>query len=236
VLSERTREFLDVTFALWDSWEADALVFDVANARFTDPAKVRRIDHAGVFFKVEGPLNSPRPPQGRPVIVQTDTTRDGLELAAATADMFIIRPLTMAEAVETAGAAKARAGALGRTVIVLADLMPVLDLAGESAVSRLGALEALAPPRSPDLVAPFTFTGAAADLAELMETWVKAGACDGFNLMPATYPDDLEAFVETVIPELRRRDLTPAGYAGSTLRENVGLAQPISRHAVGAHG
>jgi len=203
MLRERTREFLDVAFALWDSWEADALVFDVANAQFTDHTKVHRIDHAGAFFKVEGPLNSPRPPQGRPLIVQTDTSRDGLELAAATADVLIIRPLTMADAVETTGAAKARAVALGRTLTVLADL-PVMGLAGE--------------------------------LAESMQGWVEAGACDGFNLLPASYPDDLEAFVDTVIPELRRRGLTPDDYGGSTLRENLGLAQPVSRHAVAARG
>jgi alkanesulfonate monooxygenase SsuD/methylene tetrahydromethanopterin reductase-like flavin-dependent oxidoreductase (luciferase family) len=204
MLRERTREFLEVAFALWDSWEADALVFDVANARFTDHTKVHRIDHAGAFFKVEGPLNSPRPPQGRPVIVQTDTTPDGLELAAASADVLIIRPVTMADAVETAGAAKARAAALDRRVIVLADLTPAMDRADE--------------------------------LAESMQSWLAAGACDGFNLLPATYPDDLEAFVETVIPELRRRGLTRADYGGSTLRENLGLAQPTSRHLAAARG
>jgi alkanesulfonate monooxygenase SsuD/methylene tetrahydromethanopterin reductase-like flavin-dependent oxidoreductase (luciferase family) len=233
-LRERTREFLGVAFALWDSWEAEALVFDVANARFTDPAKVHRIDHAGAFFKVEGPLNSPRPPQGRPVIVQTDTTPDGLELAAATADVLIIRPLTMAQAAEIAGAAKANAYGMGRTLIVLADLMPVLDLAGENAASRRAALEALAPSRNHPK--PLSFAGSAAELADLMQGWSQAGACDGFNLLPATYPDDLEAFVETVIPELRRRGLTAAADAGATLRDHLRLAQPISRHAVAAHG
>jgi len=232
-LRERTREFLEVAFALWDSWEAGALVFDVANAQFTDHTKVHRIDHAGAFFKVEGPLNSPRPPQGRPLIVQTDTSPDGLDLAAATADVLIIRPLTMVEAVETTGMAKAKAAALGRSLAVLADLTPVLDLAGENAVSRLAALEALAPSAAS---AALSFAGGGVPLADLMRSWAQAGACDGFNLLPATYPDDLEAFVETVIPELRGRGLSPPDYTGSTLRENLRIAQPVSRHPVAARG
>jgi alkanesulfonate monooxygenase SsuD/methylene tetrahydromethanopterin reductase-like flavin-dependent oxidoreductase (luciferase family) len=236
MLGERTREFLQVAFALWDSWEAGALVFDVANARFTDHTRVHRIDHAGAFFKVEGPLNSPRPPQGRPLIVQTDTTMAGLDLAAATADVLIIRPLTMIDAIAMTTAAKARAAAIGRSLVVLADLMPVLDAAGADAVTRLTALEALAPPSSPDQPEPLSFTGAAADLAEMLRQWAEAGACDGFNLLPATYPDDLAAFVEDVVPELRRRGVVSADDAGATLRDRLRLPQPISRHAAPAHG
>jgi hypothetical protein len=64
----RSREVLDVAFQLWDSWEDDALVLDKPNAVFTDPRKVHRINHAGAHFTVEGPLNAPRPLQGRPPV------------------------------------------------------------------------------------------------------------------------------------------------------------------------
>lgn len=66
----RAREFVAVTCRLWDSWQSDAIVFDKANAVFSDPAKVACIDHHGSAFQVRGPLNTPRPPQGRvPLIV-----------------------------------------------------------------------------------------------------------------------------------------------------------------------
>lgn len=211
---ERAREFLEVTFALWDSWEAGALVFDKANAVFTDHARVHRIDHAGAWFQVEGPANSPRPAQGRPVIVQTDASADGLALAAAAADVLIIRPLTMAAAIETTRSVK---GA-NREVIVLADLMPAFQRPGETGADQL------------------TFGGEPGALADLMEAWTAAGACDGFNLLPAVFPDDLTTIVDAVVPDLRRRGLAVARPPGVTLRRRLGLAEPASRWEGVAHG
>jgi hypothetical protein len=66
----RSAEHLDVVLQLFDSWDDDALVFDKAAAVFADRDKVRRIRHSGAFFTVDGPLNAPRPPQGRPVLIQ----------------------------------------------------------------------------------------------------------------------------------------------------------------------
>lgn len=63
---ERTEEFLDVTKALWDSIEDNALLFDKESGFFADPKDVHRINHVGKNFKVRGPLNVPRPPQGLP--------------------------------------------------------------------------------------------------------------------------------------------------------------------------
>jgi hypothetical protein len=59
-----------VVLQLFDSWDDDALVFDKAAAVFADRNKVRRIRHTGAYFTVDGPLNAPRPPQGRPVLFQ----------------------------------------------------------------------------------------------------------------------------------------------------------------------
>jgi alkanesulfonate monooxygenase SsuD/methylene tetrahydromethanopterin reductase-like flavin-dependent oxidoreductase (luciferase family) len=67
---ERSAEHLDVVLQLFDSWDDDALVFDKAASVFADRNKVRRIRHSGAYFTVDGPLNAPRPPQGRPVLFQ----------------------------------------------------------------------------------------------------------------------------------------------------------------------
>ena len=61
-------EFVSVMKGLWDSWEDGALVMDKASGTFIDPSKMHTLDHQGKFFRVKGPLNHTRPPQGYPGI------------------------------------------------------------------------------------------------------------------------------------------------------------------------
>lgn len=68
----KARDFVAATRSLWDSWDADALVIDAASGVYLDPDRVRPAHYAGPYFKVRGPLNAARPPQGHPVLVQTD--------------------------------------------------------------------------------------------------------------------------------------------------------------------
>ncbi|WP_037914919.1 NtaA/DmoA family FMN-dependent monooxygenase [Actinacidiphila yeochonensis] len=82
----RAEEFVTAVKALWDSWEDDAIVADRGRGWYVDPAKVHAVDHAGDSFRIAGPLNSPRPPQGWPVIVQAGSSDDGRALAARHAD------------------------------------------------------------------------------------------------------------------------------------------------------
>ncbi|MHC4049456.1 LLM class flavin-dependent oxidoreductase [Bradyrhizobium sp. 25ACV] len=56
-------------------------------------------------------------------------------------------------------------------------------------------------------------------------------AADGFNVMPATFPNGLNDFVELVIPELRRIGKFRFRYSGQTLRENLGLKRPLNQFA-----
>ncbi|MGA2970288.1 MAG: LLM class flavin-dependent oxidoreductase, partial [Acidimicrobiales bacterium] len=56
-----------------------------------------------------------------------------------------------------------------------------------------------------------------------------AGAADGFNLHSAFLDRQFGAFVDLVVPELRRRGLFRTEYEGSTLREHLGLSRPSSR-------
>lgn len=44
--------------------------------------RVRKIEHRGRFFRVEGPLNVPRSPQGYPLLVQAGSSGDGRAFAA----------------------------------------------------------------------------------------------------------------------------------------------------------
>ena len=73
--------------------------------------------------------------------------------------------------------------------------------------------------------------GTAADIADIMQAWFEAGACDGFNITPATLPGGGEDFVTFVVPELQRRGLFRTAYEGSTLRENLGLRPVANRYS-----
>lgn len=69
-------------------------------------------------------------------------------------------------------------------------------------------------------------------IADRMQEWFENGAADGFNVMPPVLPLSLNEFVDQVVPELQRRGLFRTAYEGTTLRENLGLQRPASRHAV----
>ena len=76
----------------------------------------------------------------------------------------------------------------------------------------------------------FHLIGTAAQIADTMEAWIDAEACDGFNITPTHLPGGCDDFVNLVIPELQRRGRFRTEYEGSTLRENLGLKPHINRH------
>jgi FMN-dependent oxidoreductase (nitrilotriacetate monooxygenase family) len=78
--------------------------------------------------------------------------------------------------------------------------------------------------------------GTPAQIVDSIEEWVGGRAADGFNIIPTHLPGGIEDFVELVVPELQRRGLFRTEYEGRTLRENLGLPQPVSRYAVQAGG
>ncbi len=105
----RANEFAEVVTALWDSWDDDAFVRDKESGQFFDPAKMHFLDHKGQHFQVRGPLNIPRPPQGRPVIVQAGTSDDGMDVAARFAEVIFSANLTKESCQEYFKAIKSRA-------------------------------------------------------------------------------------------------------------------------------
>jgi hypothetical protein len=63
-------------------------------------------------------------------------------------------------------------------------------------------------------------------VADALEQWFAAPACDGFVLSATHVPGAYEDFVRFVVPELQRRGLFRKDFAGTTLRENLGLPVP----------
>lgn len=94
---ERAEEFVEVAIRLWDSWESGAVVLDAEEGIFADPDKVHTIDYASDRFRVRGPLNSPRSPQGRPLLVQAGSSESGKEFAARYAEAVFTAQRTVEE-------------------------------------------------------------------------------------------------------------------------------------------
>ena len=82
-------EYLELVTSLWDSWEPDAVVMDREAGVYVDHTKVHRVDHRGRFYGARGPLNTVRPPQGRPVLCQAGASPKGRAFAAKYADTII---------------------------------------------------------------------------------------------------------------------------------------------------
>lgn len=90
---DRADEFVEVAVKLWRSWGPEALRLDREAGVLADPAQVRALDHQGDWFRVEGPLNIPRSPQGRPVLIQAGSSGRGRRFGARWAEaIFTIQP------------------------------------------------------------------------------------------------------------------------------------------------
>ncbi|WP_329041725.1 NtaA/DmoA family FMN-dependent monooxygenase [Streptomyces sp. NBC_00178] len=110
----RALEFVRVARGLWDSYEDDAFPADVQRDVFLDPSKLHALDHEGEHFKVAGPLNLSRSPQGQPVIFQAGVSPEGRDLAARVAEGIYAPGGTLEQAREYYADIKKRTAAHGR--------------------------------------------------------------------------------------------------------------------------
>ncbi|CAK9441704.1 uncharacterized protein LODBEIA_P55720 [Lodderomyces beijingensis] len=87
---ERAEEYINVIYKLFlSSWSDDAV--ELKDGVFTNPEKVRRIDHEGKYFKVPGPaVVEPNLNQRLPVIIQAGTSSAGKNFAAQHAEVVFI--------------------------------------------------------------------------------------------------------------------------------------------------
>jgi len=74
--------------------------------------------------------------------------------------------------------------------------------------------------------------GGPAEIADVLERWFRAGAADGFNVMPPFFPGQFDAFVDHVVPILQERGLFRADYTGMTLRDHLGLEKLSLRQMI----
>ena len=86
----RADEHVRIVKKLWDSWRDDAIVVDRNTGIYAKANAIHPIGFRGQHFQVEGPLNLPRPPQGRPVLVQAGASEVGRQFAATHAEVVFI--------------------------------------------------------------------------------------------------------------------------------------------------
>jgi len=125
----RGEEFMTVVNELWDSWAADAVIDDRAGGFYARRERIRPINHRGAFYSVTGPLNLPRCPQGRPVLVQAGSSDTGRRFAARYADAVFTAHMAKSTAQEFYADLKRLAAAEGRTpahVLILPGLSPMI--------------------------------------------------------------------------------------------------------------
>jgi FMN-dependent oxidoreductase (nitrilotriacetate monooxygenase family) len=128
----RAREFHRVVTGLWDSWEDDAFVRDKLGGTYYQPEKVHVLDHVGEHFRVKGPLNVARSPQGQPVIVQAGSSEAGRELAAETAEVVFTAQTSLAGAQAFYADLKGRLGRYGRSTDSLKIMPGVFVVVGRT--------------------------------------------------------------------------------------------------------
>ncbi|MDT5348243.1 MAG: hypothetical protein QOH91_1530, partial [Mycobacterium sp.] len=196
-LFDEAVDYVEVVRRLWDSWEDDAVIRDVATGRYVDRDKLHYIDFTGKYFSVKGPSITPRPPQGQPVVAALAHAGPVYEFAAATADIVFITPTggvslrNILDEVRAAGAGHLK---------VFADV--VVSFGGDADF------------RSDALV----FGGSATELVDMLLDWQRLGI-DGARLRPAVNATDLPAIVDEVVPLLQRAGRFRGGYRdGEPLR------------------
>ncbi|MFC3443630.1 LLM class flavin-dependent oxidoreductase [Sphingobium rhizovicinum] len=77
------------------------------------------------------------------------------------------------------------------------------------------------------------FVGSAQTVADEIQRWFEGRALDGLNVHLG-HPSQFRRFVEEVVPILQERGLFRTDYEADTLRGNLGLTIPASRHQVSA--
>lgn len=143
---KRAGEFVEVVRKLWDSFEDDAFIRDRETGRFFDPNKVHYTNHRGEHFKVRGPLNVSRSPQGHPVIVQAGQSDDGRGLAAQTAEVIFTAHQHIETAQEFYRDIKASARGLGRNpdhVLIMPGVSPFVGRTLDEAKEKYERLTSL---------------------------------------------------------------------------------------------
>ena len=139
-------EHLAVVQGLWDSWEDDAFIRDKASGQYFDKDKMHELNYEGEFFKIAGPLNIERSPQGQPIIFQAGASPKGSAFASRNADAVFTNASTLEKAQATYADLRQQAADNGRNpdeIKVFPTLQPIVGKDHEEVRARYDAIKNL---------------------------------------------------------------------------------------------
>jgi FMN-dependent oxidoreductase (nitrilotriacetate monooxygenase family) len=111
---ERAAEFIEIVNALYDANDGDAAERKTSGAVTIDPTKFHPINFRGKHFSVDGPLNIPPLPQGRPVQFQAGQSEAGVLVGARYAEVVYTSQPKLQDAIAFATKLRHQAARLGR--------------------------------------------------------------------------------------------------------------------------
>lgn len=199
-VAREARDSVRVVRDLWDSWEDDAVIRDVATSRYLNRDRLHYVDFTGETFSVKGPAIVPRPPQGQLVVFAAD----GL-LPTDQVDVTLV--------------GEARRAA---TPLTFAEVEVALDSPTATATERIADLGPW-PDRD-----RLRHVGSAAELVSLLTEL--ADAVDGVRLHPLVLDEDLDVLSRLVVPALLRARTVARPVPGTSLSTTLGLIRPVSRY------
>ncbi|PYY33043.1 FMNH2-dependent monooxygenase [Curtobacterium sp. MCJR17_055] len=241
-LLDEAREVAEVVARLWDSWDDDAVIRDVATGRFIDRDRIHDARFRGSYLSVHGASIVPRSPQGRPPVLALAHREDTARFAVDAADVVLVTP--GAGGLEDRGAlavvrdAEQAAGSDPERP-VLADLAVLIGSSSAEAADALAALDAAAGTVAAGPAAAGPSWSDAAVLATTVPELVsrigdlRALGYAGVRLRPLRIPLDSTAVARQLVPALVTAGLRAdvASRPVADLRTRFGLRPALSRYA-----
>ncbi|MDQ0867543.1 alkanesulfonate monooxygenase SsuD/methylene tetrahydromethanopterin reductase-like flavin-dependent oxidoreductase (luciferase family) [Arthrobacter sp. V1I9] len=220
-LAQEAAASIEVSRRLWDSWEDDAVIRDVATGRYIDVDKLHYVDFETPAdfpggYSVKGPSIIPRPLQGQPPVLAASSLVGHGQVLANDVDAVLVTAPTPELLAAEVRDVRSR---LGASVAIIAELDVVLDARGQAAAERVATSER----------GRAQYAGTAAGLTDLLESLL--AEADGVRLHPASLALELDELSRLVLPELRRRGALRPPVQDGTFRDLLGLTRPASRHA-----
>ncbi|MFZ4894768.1 LLM class flavin-dependent oxidoreductase [Plantibacter sp. Mn2098] len=207
-LDAQAAEYAEVLRELWDSWEDDAAIRDAATSRYVDASRIHHIHHRGQYFQVKGPLVTPRPPQGNPLVaVRTEPGAHGLSspLLVARADIVIVQ---FSAGDSAAPAVAASAAGVDAVVGAGPDALTSLLASGATVLARV-----------------------AASSVDAIVAEVQSRLTQGFHGVEVIITEPLQGDIPTLLAALGARPTGATPAPSPLFRERLGRPHIPSRYA-----
>ncbi|KAF4628446.1 hypothetical protein G7Y89_g9712 [Cudoniella acicularis] len=144
----RAEEYMSVVYNLLEgSWKDDALLRDPKTGIYSDPEKVRRIEHEGKYFKVAATQQTHPSKQRTPFILQAGASSAGKAFAAKHSEAMFLPGMEPASVKKLADEIRAQAVESGRSadsIKLLVGILVIVDETDEKAQKKYDELRSYA--------------------------------------------------------------------------------------------